>query len=65
MKIKLLKSLCGIIGGCPSVFKKGENYVIVGKLLKGNQLDEEAKQKVGKGEIAIEVPKDLIDGLKK
>lgn len=42
-----------------SIFRDGDNYVIIGKRYR------ESLEKLGDGEIAIEIPEDLLKNLKK
>jgi hypothetical protein len=50
---------------CPAIFKsKGGAYVIVGKLVDASTY-QELDGRIGDGEVAIEVPKELIDRHKK
>ena len=53
-----------VIGGCPSVFgDETDNYYIIGKVVDAKSLGLE--KKVGKGEVLIKVPKELIDNLER
>lgn len=53
-----------IIGSCPAVFKTDRNtYVIVGKLVEDIKDIDLLSKKVGKGETAIELPQEIIDGI--
>ncbi len=53
-----------VIGACPSVFKTDRNtYVIVGKLIDNIKDIDLLAQKVGEGETAIELPKEIIDSI--
>lgn len=46
---------------CPSIFKTHKGtYVVIGKMLTKEELTEEIENKVGEGEIAIEVPEKLL-----
>lgn len=49
---------------CPSVFKTNRGtYIIVGKELNLKEITQEIKNKIGVGEIGIEVPNELITEL--
>lgn len=49
---------------CPSVFETNRGtYIIVGKELNLKEITQEIKNKIGVGEIGIEVPKELITEL--
>ncbi len=49
---------------CPSVFETDRGtYIIVGKKLKMEEITQEVKNKIGEGEIAVEIPKGLLDEL--
>ena len=49
---------------CPSVFETNRGtYIIVGKELNLEEITQEIKNKIGAGEIGIEVPKELITEL--
>lgn len=51
---------------CPSVFETNKGtYIIIGKKLKMEEITQEVKNKIGEGEIAVEIPKGLIDELSK
>lgn len=53
-----------IAAACPSIFKIGnKSYVVIGKMLTIEELTEEMKNKVGEGEIAVEVPRELFSEL--
>ena len=55
-----------LVGTCPSIFEaQNDTYIIVGKKQQKKHLTEKVKNKIGKDEIAIEVPKGLIDDLNK
>jgi hypothetical protein len=53
---------CGI-GACPDIQEKGNVYLIIGKLVDAKPLGLE--KKVGEGEVLIEVPKVLIDDMRR
>ena len=56
-------SMRSLIGACPAVFKTNrDSFVIVGNIL-DKEVYEEVGFKIGKGETAIEVQKDLITKL--
>ena len=49
---------------CPSVFETDKGtYIIVGKKLNLREVTQEVKNKIGDGEIAVEIPKGLLDEL--
>lgn len=49
---------------CPSVFETNRGtYIIVGKKLNLEEASQEVKNKIGDGEIAVEIPKGLLDKL--
>ena len=53
-----------VIGTCPSVFETDRGtYIIVGKKLNLKEVTQEVKNKIGDGEIAVEIPKGLLDEL--
>lgn len=54
-----------IIGQCPEIYssKNKEVYLIIGKIINPSEAGLEGK--VGKDECLIEVPKDLIDKMRK
>jgi len=57
-------SLRCIAAACPAIFKTNKGtYVVIGKKLTKEELTEEIKNKVGKGEMVIEVPKELFSEL--
>jgi hypothetical protein len=50
---------------CPAVFEtENDTYVIIGKKLSASAAEQLAGR-VGAGELVIEVPKGMIDGLRK
>jgi tRNA A-37 threonylcarbamoyl transferase component Bud32 len=52
--------------GCPAVFdSENKTYVIVGKALRGRDIPAEIEKRIGAGEIAIEIPRELLSNLKK
>lgn len=54
---------CALIS-CPSVFETDSGtYIIVGKKLDLKEVPQVVKSKIGDGEIAVEVPKGLLDEL--
>ncbi len=54
---------CGV-GTCPSVFDTGEkDYLIIGKVLKDQDIPEEVKAKIGPDECVVSVPRGIIDEL--
>ncbi len=49
---------------CPSIFETDKGtYIIVGKKLNLKEASQEVKNKIGDGELAVEVPKGLLDEL--
>lgn len=66
MKTKKLKELtpkgfkCGI-GPCPAIFSTDNSYIIVGEKI--SEKTKELKGRIGKGEVAIKVPKNLLVNL--
>ena len=57
-------SLYCAIGACPSVFEtEKETFLIIGKKLDNDKVPDEVKKKIGKDEMVIEVPKNLITEL--
>ncbi len=57
------KLFCAVYA-CPSVFETNRGtYIIVGKNLNRSEITQEIKNKIGEGEIAVEVPKGLLDEL--
>lgn len=60
-----LKYYC-VACACPSVFEtNSETYIIVGRKLDLKDMSQEVKNKIGDGEIAVEIPKGLLDELSK
>lgn len=58
------ESFCAI-GTCPSVFETDRGtYIIVGKEVIPDEITQKIKDKIGIGEMCIEVPKELITKLK-
>ena len=57
------KLFCAV-AACPSLFETDRGtYIIVGKELNLKEITQEIKNKIGVGEIGIEVPKELITEL--
>ena len=53
------------VAACPSLFETDRGtYIIVGKELMPEEITQKIKDKIGEGEICIEVPKELITKLK-
>jgi len=53
-----------LVGACPSVFETNRGtYIIVGKKLNLKEVTQEVKNKIGDGEIGVEIPKGLLDEL--
>ena len=51
---------CGI-GPCPSVFKTDRGtFVVIGSIPALNELPRNIQKKLGKGEVAIEVPQNIL-----
>lgn len=51
---------CGISNACPAIFKTNKgSYALIGKKLNAKALN--INKRVGKDEVLIEVPKELID----
>ena len=51
------KLLCGV-GPCPAVFKTDrETVIIIGSIPANNDLPQSIRRKMGRGEVAIEIPK--------
>lgn len=62
--VKCPKSAQCIAAACPSLFDANkENYIIIGKRLVKKNLTSNVKNKIGPGEIAIQVPKNLFNEL--
>jgi hypothetical protein len=53
---------CTFSASCPSVFKSddGKSYIIIGKIT-SSQHHPELYAKVGVGEEAVEIPRDLLE----
>ena len=64
-KIKLQKELTPvdmicIVGGCPAIFEtNNDSYALIGKKLNADELG--ISKRIGKDEVLIEIPKELID----
>ena len=53
-----------VVATCPSIFETDKGtYIIVGKKLSSKEVSQEVKNKIGDGEIAVEIPKGLLDEL--
>ncbi len=53
------ESMC-ITGPCPAIFKtNNKSYAVIGKVLDGKELG--ISNRIGKEEVLIEVPKNIID----
>lgn len=48
--------------GCPDIQRSGDVYLIIGKQI--DPAEACLEKKVGVGEVLIEVPRELIDGMK-
>lgn len=58
------KSMSCIALGCPAIYEAKDNsYVIIGKLV-SKSVTKDLKNAISSGEIAIEIPKGLLRGLK-
>ncbi len=59
-EITPLESRCGV-GPCPAVFQTDRNTVVViGTVLAGNETPENIRRKLGRGEVAIEIPEKVL-----
>ena len=56
-----------VIGACPTIVETDKSsYIIIGKILKSEIINDlELSQKIGKDEIAIEIPKSLLESINK
>lgn len=55
-----------MLGACPGIYREGDNYLIIGVRVSEEGLQKlGVEEKVGDGEVAILVPKKLIDEKKK
>ena len=53
-----------VLTACPSIFKTDKGtYIIVGKKLDLKEVAREVQDKIGDGEIGVEIPKGLLDDL--
>ncbi|GAH61273.1 unnamed protein product [marine sediment metagenome] len=53
-------TFCPPFGGCPAIFETNKgSYALIGKKLNAKALN--INKRVGKDEVLIEVPKELID----
>lgn len=52
---------CGF-GPCPAIYESQDYYVIIGKLLRGEELDE-IKTAISPDEVAIKIPKGILTEL--
>ena len=58
---KTPKSFSCVVGACPAIFETEHgSYVLIGKVVNKDISDSVLKSRIGRGEIAIEVPKELI-----
>ncbi len=69
MEIKIQKELtpasmyCAA-GGCPAIFETNrQSYILIGKKIDPEKLG--ISERIGKGEVLIEIPKELIDNKRK
>jgi hypothetical protein len=54
------KNLCGYVG-CPSVFETDRNsLIVIGAVPASNKLPRNILNKIGKGEVAVEIPKGTL-----
>ena len=51
---------CSLSMSCPAVYKGDENYIVVGKLI--TPKDQAMRERVGKGEAAVEISAELLEG---
>jgi hypothetical protein len=50
------------IAACPAIFKSDSGtYVIIGRVVGSDELSADVNFRIGKGEVAIEVPSALVD----
>ncbi len=67
-KLKIIREITPkemdcILASCPAIFKTNkESYVLIGKKIEAEEIG--ISKRVGKDEIAIEIPKNLIDKMK-
>ena len=55
-----------LVATCPAIFETNRGtYIIVGKKLKLNEVSQKVRNKIGDGEISVEIPKGLLDELSK
>jgi len=61
MKLKEItsKKYSCVIGACPAIFENKNNYLIIGKKLDANKFN--LGNRVGSGEVLVEIPKKIID----
>lgn len=51
---------CGV-GPCPSIFQTDRGtFIVVGSIPAANELPRKVRKKLGKGEVAIEVPQNVL-----
>lgn len=53
---------CGI-GACPAIFKTGNKFIIIGKVV-NDEMNRRLKKRIGKDDAGIEIPKELLLNLK-
>ncbi len=57
---------CGAVFGCPAVYQAHDDtYIIIGKLLNNKAITAKLKKVISPGEVAIEVPKELINKMER
>lgn len=55
------KELQCIAAACPTIFKTNKGTcIVVGKKLNKEELTEEVKNKIGEGEMGVEIPQGLL-----
>ena len=59
-EITPVEARCGV-GPCPSIFKTDRGtFIVVGSVPAGKELPRNVLRKLGKGEVAIEVPLNVL-----
>jgi hypothetical protein len=56
----LVRSIC-IIGSCPALYETENEYLVVGRQVPLDQLEEAVKRKVGSREAVVAIPKELLN----
>lgn len=60
------KAMECLMGACPAIFKTNkESFILIGKKLTEAEVKKALKGRIGKNEIAIEIPKGLLSELRK